>query len=637
MSVLKYGVEVPYDKPQHALLIERLRDCARQSRQTMTQRHEAWRKNEDLFKFYIKETTEDARRRRNRDNGLPTYTTIVLPYSYAVAMTAVTYWAQMYMGRSPILQFVGRNPQSEDSVSAVEAVHDYQMTVGENVPAWYVWFMDMAKYGFGVVCDYWHEEQVTVSRIEQRPKTWAGIPVPFTDRPTLLTEQVWRYRGNKLFNVRPYDFLPDPRVSMMNFQQGEFCGRTLDLQWHELRARKARGEFFNLDAVEQHCEDFNRDQGSVANLMPNGDSGFGWNKKAPRGTEMVLTVVPRDYDLGESLQPEKWIFTMVQDRVIVGARPQQSNHGRFPYNIITYDINGYEVASFGLLDVMRPLNNVMDWLINTHFFSVRKSLNGNVVVDPSRLIMADITNPQPGRLVRLSPAAYGTDPRTVWAEMSTSEPTAQHLQAIGLFDQIIQRVSGVSESLQGTIAKNRKTAAEVRTAAAGASGRLKLHADWASATGVTPLAHMMLSNTQQFYNWEEVFRISGKMSASREFVTVTPETIAGNYDYVPIDGSLPMDRTATAAVWKELLMVMLQAPALAAGFDVPKLFGYVAQLAGCKHIDQFRVEITPDRLAMAALKSGQAVPLPGGDGRSAMPQGAGYSGDSPSATSQPVQ
>ncbi len=647
LKITQYGVEIPFDAPEHETLLRKLTDCINMSRQAMETRYKAWRDNESLFKAYVKETPEDSRRRRGRENGLPTYTTICIPYSYAAVMTAVTYEAQVFMGRSPILQFSGRNGQSEESVSSVEAIHEYQMTVGANVPQLYVQTADKFKYGFGVVHDYWCQESATISRIADVPRTWTpirgvSIPIPGTSKRKMVQEDVWTYRGNRLSNVRPYDFRPDPRVSLLNLQQGEFCGREIVLQWHEIRAKAESGEFFNVEVMRKHADpNWNTEQGSPANFMPSGTglngsgTSQGTSSSGVDACEITMHLVPAHWGLPGSNSFEKWIFTVAQGRVIVAARPQQSNHGKFPYSVTQYDINGYEVASQGLLDIAKPLNYVMDWLLNSHFFAVRKSLNGNIIYDPSRVIESDLLNPQPGRAVRLKPGAYGQDPRTVWAEMTQSDPTASHLQAFGLFDQLFQRVLGISDTMQGQVSKGRKTATEVRTAGAAGMGRLKLGADWSSVCGFQPLALMMLSNTQQFYDWEEVFRVSGQLAGAREFINVTPDTIAGAFDYVPCDGTLPIDRTAQAAIWKELLATMFQVPALAAGYDIHKMFNYVAQLAGCKNIDNFRVEVTPDRLMLAQLKSGQATGLPGAAaGGSAMQEGSGYGGDSPTAVVQ---
>jgi hypothetical protein len=58
----------------------------------------------------------------------------------------------------------------------------------------------------------------------EEPVTFMGIE--FGNTKTVKKEEILKgYMGNKLFNVRPYDFYPDPRVPIWQFQEGEFCIR----------------------------------------------------------------------------------------------------------------------------------------------------------------------------------------------------------------------------------------------------------------------------------------------------------------------------------------------------------------------------------------------------------------------------
>jgi hypothetical protein len=101
------------------------------------------------------------------------------------------------------------------------------------------------------------------------------------------------------------------------------------------------------------------------------------------------------------------------------------------------------------------------------------------------------------------------------------------------------------------------------------------------------------------------------MLAGQEFVDVTPEAIAGSYQFIPVDGSLPIDKFAQANLWRTLLGEMKQIPPLMAQYDIAKIFGYVAQLSGLKNIEQFRIQVVPDGLAQAQAQQGNVVPLGG--------------------------
>lgn len=74
---------------------------------------------------------------------------------------------------------------------------------------------------------------------------------------------------------------------------------------------------------------------------------------------------------------------------------------------------------------------------------------------------------------------------------------------------------------------------------------------------------------------------------------ITPESITGFYDFVPVDGTLPVDRFAQANLWKELLMQMSRVPQVMSQYDLGKIFGWVASLAGLKNINQFKIQVLP--------------------------------------------
>ena len=100
-------------------------------------------------------------------------------------------------------------------------------------------------------------------------------------------------------------------------------------------------------------------------------------------------------------------------------------------------------------------------------------------------------------------------------------------------------------------------------------------------------------------------------SAGDSFANVDPESINGFFDFVPVDGTLPIDRFAQANLWKEILGQMRTMPELAMKFDVAKIFEWVAQLAGLKNIGQFRVQVMPPGMMQPpGVPQGNVVPMP---------------------------
>jgi hypothetical protein len=587
------------------------------SRNRMTDFHSKWRKAEELYKAYIKPTKEDEARAKKYEEGEPQYVTVIIPYSYAMLLTAHTYWSSVFLSRTPVFQYIGRHGESEQQVQAVEALIDYQVQVGEMLVPLYIWLLDVGKYGVGILGNYWAEEQSVIAEIVNEPVTVLGIPIPGKFKKVRRKTTIKGYEGNRIFNVRPYDFYPDPSVSLVNFQQGEFCGRRTPCGWNEFLERVETGKFFNAEAVEKSINVSEREQGSTTEELPYapgweaGTYGTGGTRrKGPlEMDELVLKLVPRDWKLGPSESPEKWVFTLANGKVVCGAEPLGMYHDRFPYFLQQYEVDGYSLSSRGMLEVAKPLNDVLSWLFNSHFYNVRKALNDQLVVDPSKINMKDLKEGGPGRIVRLNPSFYGTDVRTVLYQIPLVDVTTGHIRDSELVTKLLEIVLGVNANIMGQLAPGgRKTATEVRTSSSFGINRLKTFAEYSSALGWAPLAQVLLQNTQQLYEETKQFRIAGDLMGGRKFMSISPADIRGFYDFIPVDGTMPVDRFAQANLWKEILMGLAKMPQLAMQYDLGGIFGWMAQLAGLKNITQFKVQVTPDQVAMAQAAAGNIKP-----------------------------
>jgi hypothetical protein len=85
--------------------------------------------------------------------------------------------------------------------------------------------------------------------------------------------------------------------------------------------------------------------------------------------------------------------------------------------------------------------------------------------------------------------------------------------------------------------------------------------------------------------------------------------ISGFYDFVPVDGTFPVDRFAQANLWNMLLGQAQKLPQVMMQYDIGRIFAWVATLAGLKNIQQFRVVTqTPEALGQA-VQAGNVVPI----------------------------
>ncbi len=615
-------LQIPPKSTIHARLRESLETRLKLAESALSKQTHKWDRAEQNVAAYVPVTADDAKREVDRDDeGVPRYTTIKLPYTYALLMAAHTYWTSVFFARSPVHQFTGRHGETQMSVQALEALISYQTQVGMLLGPYYLWAYDAGKYGVGILGTYWDTEVRHYSQMALDEK----------GQQVYVTNAVPGYQGNRVYNVSPYDFLPDPRVPVGQFQRGEFCAVYRELSWNEMLMRASQGYYMNTDQIkEAPTRSRNRATGGEYLERPEAidkSELATHEQKHPAWVgvyEVYVTLIPSEWGVGAMNMPEKWVFTITSDcETILQAQPMGMMHCRYPFDVWESEPEAYGLWSRGIPEIITPIQNTMDWLINSHFYNVRAVGVGRFVADPSKIDLAQLEEGEAGWIAALRPEAWGqvTDIRQVFMQLPTQDPTANHFADAAQMFTFGERATGINEQILGALgaAGSRRTATEVRTATGFGTNRLKTSAEYMSATGFAPHTQMLVQNSQQFLAHPVRVKIVGDLmqQAGPSFVDVTPEAIAGFYDFVPVDGTLPVDRFAQATLWKDILGQLRGFPQLMAQFDLGKIFSWVSGLAGLKNLDQFRiagpqVQVLPDQVLQDEAQRGNVIPYPGG-------------------------
>lgn len=622
-------LKIKKDSPLHKKLCAMIMSRIKMAQKDRTDQEGIWRKAEERTLAYMPESEVDSVRRNRRENaGKPTYTTIMLPYSYALLMSAHTYWTSVFFGRSPIHQYSGRHGESEMQIQALEALIDYQVEVGRLLGPYYIWLYDAGKYGIGILGEYWDVERIAYGQLVE-------MPDPITGAPQLMqaTVDLVGYSGNKVYNINPFDFWRDPRVTMKNYQSGEFCVVLKRMLWNDVQRRAAAGFYTNLEELKEHATTRHSDDNSSQLKRPNWattnlnveDDPQGTNKNArhPAASfayEFYVDLIPRDWGVGPESFPQKWCFTITEDfGLILGATPLGMMHAKFPFTIAEPEVEGYSNESRGIPEIVAPLQNTMDWLVNSHFYNVRAALNNQFIVDPSKLVLKDVEAGEPGFIWRLRPEAFGTDIRSIFTQVPVTDVTRSNMQDLQQMFGLGERTLGINDQIMGVLnTGGRKTATEVRTAAGFGTNRLKTNTEYMSAMGFSHHSQKLVQNSQQFYDANMKLKIVGDLSlaAGPNFLNVSPDIIMGFFNFVTVDGTLPVDRTAQANLWKDMMSnLRMMPPQVAGGFDWVKIFSWVGSLAGLKNINQFKIQVLPPGMDMTnAVGAGNVIPMPGAAG-----------------------
>ena len=602
-------LQIPRESPQHTRWLSMLSDRIDLAKKGAQKQYDKWRNAEDLLVGYVHESELDVKRRWKRDElGVPKYTTIKLPYTMALLNTAHTYWTSVFLSRQPIHQFTGRHGESEQQVLAVEALVAYEVEAGRALAPYYLWLYDAGKYGVGILGEYWEKEIIQYGQIVQ---------VTAEDGTTQLmqtTQQIEGYEGVHVYKVSPFDWLPDPRVTQRNFHKGEFVAVKKELSWGDVMRRAAAGYFTNIqyltsyygttDGSTEHSQ-LERPETSMLNYPSAGPSGLTPRPAVICAYEMHIDLIPAEWGLGPTLFPQKWVFTFTQDRsLILGACPYGYAHGKYLFEVLEPEIEAYGTWTRGIVDQVKPIQDTMDWLLNSHFYNVRASNNNQFIADPSRLMIKDFERGEPGLIIRMRPEAYGQDLRQMFMQIPVADVTRGNIADMQIMQLISDRATGINDQLMGLGGgSSRKTATQVRTDSSFGINRQKTTVEYMSAQGFSAHARKMLACAQQYYQIPKKLRIVGDLvqTTGPQFLMVTPESIAGDYDFVPVDGTLPIDRMAQANLWKEVLMGMRAYPQLMMEYDITKLFAYVGVLSGLRNMQQFRM--TPEAFMQQQMKA----------------------------------
>lgn len=628
------SIECPYDGPLHAKILTAVKERKTFSEKKMKNFHCQWDEADDSMRAYIHERDVDRKRKdKKRFEGEVDFVTLEVPYTYAIIMTAHTYYTSVILSRTPVWQFTGRHGEAQNQIMAVEAVMDYQLKCGVQLPVLYNWLYDMSRYSLGIVGCYWEREEKIVSRYEMQQNTILGVP--FGGEKKVKVEEILPgYIGNKLFNVRPYDFYPDPRVPLWKFQEGEFVIHETSEGYHNLiaNAHTNKGYYVNLEQLGKVMREKGNDRPTGSSrvelpLQP-GESGTAPGPGFLKVTDAYIKLIPQVWGLGTSKRVEVWCFQIAEDAVVISAKPLGLYHNKFPFALMEGNFGSEEFAKFGMLEIIKPLTDILTWLVNSHFYNVRRILNNQLVVDPSKITMKDLTKPGQ-RVIRLKPNAMGTDVRTVVHQLQMQDVTQGHMADVAFVEQMIQRVSSVVDNVMGMVNNSgRKTATEVRQSTGWSQSRLKTPVEYNSALALDPLAQMMLSNTQQLLDIDRKYAVVGSLAQdAQKFLNAGPNEIAGDYDFIAVDGSLPVDRLAQANFWKEMLMQMAKAPNIAMQWDINGMLAHAMKLQGERNIDRFRIQVAPPGVDLQQqARAGNVIPLGVGNGRGAGTGATGTSG-----------
>lgn len=613
------------------------------SYRSISQKSNTWSKAEQEYRAY--RVVDDKMKEAYKKNQVQD---IIVPIQFATIQTMITFMMEMFTAIKPVLRVRGADPASVRGARIMELALDYDYRGNRGYFMLQQWFLNCFRYGYGIMENSWGKKQILKRQLSRgdSPGTLNIGGMELEVPGEMRYENSWftTFEGNIWQLVDPRQWFPDPRVPISRFQEGEFCGRRSLIHDNELYKLDDQGIFFNTKllakspypGIERVSEiglrDDSRDSISPETALVD-DIRTANRNKMHVNEQIIVELIPRDYGLSEEDRPEQWIFNLIDGQTVVRAEPNPF-YG-FNYSVIESYPDMLAFMSQGVMELSGPLAEHLTFLFNSHMANVRKAVNDMLVFDPSRIEISDLLDPNPGKLIRLLPAAYGTDPAAAVRQLQVMDVTQGHIQDAQLVMDLWQRITGVSDSMFGQISPGRRSALELQGVMRSAASRMKMFGDLASSEGIAPLTEMMALTRQENMTTNQFFSLVGRSAQEtgirpedilEGFVQAGGKDVSGVFSFPAEEGVLPQDRQAAAQILQEVFKTVAGAPFLASVFDPVEIFRSMVRQQGLHNIDDFlvngvraKINILEDQRVRELLMSGKVAPMQ--TGRPAGPGG----------------
>jgi hypothetical protein len=314
---------------------------------------------------------------------------------------------------------------------------------------------------------------------------------------------------------------------------------------------------------------------------------------------MIDVNTPIDKDIDAEIIILVWI---ANDGRIIRIEDSGYEHNEFLYDASQFFNDQSRVINFGIAELLAPMQDILDWLMNSRVTNVRKVIQNQLIVDPRFVDLQDLKDRNP--IIRLKSTPDGMSMDQVVKQLAVSDATTGHLNA--------KEATGIQENLLGQFSSGRRSAREASNVNANGAARVQLPIKGIWESLIQPVGRKMLCNSQQGLDMEQLVSIVGLQrvvsdpQTAQSFLPVDKSMLVGSYDFLIFDATLPSQRMATAAALAQAGDILMKNPAsvLALNIDPKLVFFEWLELMGVKNADRF--QLTPQRLGELMQVAGAA-------------------------------
>jgi len=595
----------------HDELVSEVLQRARESSNTMSKRHSSWNDIDRTLTVYA-EVDEDEEEVQDVDPRRPV--TIVFPYSFIIMETMLSYLVAAFF-QDPVFRYIGVSPEDIQGAELLKYVIQQNCERAKVLLNLHTMFRDCVGYGFGVTAPGW--------RVDEGYRTRATKSIFGAEK---YTEEAILYEVNDLTNIEVYKCLPDPNVSIHEVQSGEYFGYVEATNYMDLLTEEKTSEdLFNVKYLKHmkykrtsiYAEDASDRERKFGRSFRQGSTVTNETDYI----RMFIKIIPKDWKLGSSEYPEKWVFRVAADSILIEAKPLGLNHNKFPIAIGAPDFDGYSTTPVSRMETLYGLQHVLDWLFNSHITNVRKAVNDMFVVDPYIVNIEDLKTPAPGKIIRTRRPVWGKGVKDAIQQLQVADITRANIGDATFIMEYMEKIGSTGDAMMGHLRKSgpeRLTGAEFEGTRAGAFSRLERMAKVIGVQAMQDIGYFFASHTQQLMSedtyiktvgtWPETLR---DIYGDTQRIKVRPTDLLIEYDVSVRDGSIPGSNFSR--VWIDMFKIISEHPELQKSFDTVRIFKHIARNSGAKDVNSFiRTKAMPDEQIMRQSEAGNIIPFQGG-------------------------
>ncbi len=642
--------KLAFNQPLHGDMITYLGNRRRESDDAMSDRYNSWDMVDDHWQLKL-----DLNDPIERIDGTADYSAewpfefgVVIPATYAGLIVRLMQEMATFTQRDPMIELTGTGPEDVQAALIMEAALAHDLRSSQFLIVLWSLFQDAERYGIGVLRDCWNEEYGTKilkpmidpdmvrQKFGPRVASFLAQRFPKLVEPRMIEDAI--IREHVLFRtVDPRWFYRDPNWSCLDLQRGAFCGHRepssfADLEMESIeRVGPDEGDYFNLKRVKDLMRGRPTKKEKRRDGRAPGEKGADLARDeyyvAPVDVDKLeCRVVPYELGLAEKDTPQIWVFEMVDDNVIIAAYPKPNWHQRYSYSVGEVQPDPHVFSNPGYAEHVRGLQNYINWMVNADYTYTMKRINNSLMYFPELIDSDDLYSSNIAGHIKGTPEFLQLimQGRMSWSDavsqLEMPDSTGHYLEKAMWMMEQMQREFGSSDPMSGMPLPTRRTLGEVNLVTQMASQRIIQVVQLVDEMAIEPAIMRAVADRQQFTSFDKYMRISGDLVhqlGGAERVLVKRYDLYGDFDYIKVDATSPVDPSRTAETVMQFFQVLAQAgPEAMAMFNLPMLFGEMARTMGFRHWDRFLVQPPPpptvveDEEVATMSARGQLAPVP---------------------------